>query len=87
MICTNDFGILPRQKGKVIAALTEEELVYSTNSELVKMDTDTVYEHLTSIYGVYSNTDRDIENFLCVCSKYGIRLEQDNHFKKEIVCY
>lgn len=80
------YDILPRQKGKVINLLLEEELTDYTAKELSAMPTDTVYEHLTSCYSVYSGSE-DIDTFLELCSTHNIKTERDNYLEIEVIGY
>ena len=77
------YDILPRQKGKVIKLLIEEKLVNWSLSELKNMDTETVYEHLTSCYDVYSPNVQDtcykLNVFLELCEVYGIKTLRNNY--------
>ena len=79
-----DYTILLRQKNKVINALIKEELVCFTRAELSQMDTETVYEHLSSIYGVHGSNS-DIEGFLSTCKQYNIQLKRDNYIEIEVI--
>ena len=83
---TVDYGILPRQKGKVINALIENDLTDYTRQELKEMETETVYEHLTSYYGVYS-LDKIDSNYIDLCAEYGIKTERDNYLEIEVIGY
>ena len=81
---TVDYGILPRQKGKVINALIENNLTDYTRHELKDLETETVYDHLTSYYGVYSLDKIDSE-YIDLCAKYGIKTERGNYLEIEAI--
>ncbi len=86
---TVDYSILPRQKGKVVNTMIENELTEWTLAELLSMDTETVYEHFTSCFNIYSD-DKDyneLDEFLEMCGANNIKTVRDSYVEFELSGY
>ena len=75
------YEIKPRQKGKVIEAILTSKKTEWTKSELVGMETETVYEHYKNAF--YWELGDFIEN----AEKNGIKLEREDYVEYELSGY
>lgn len=84
-----DYSILPRQKGKVINTMLENELTEWTLAELLSMETETVYEHFTSCFNIYSSDSvyNELDEFLEMCGANNIKTVRDSYVEFEISGY
>lgn len=82
-----NYDILPSQKSKVIETILSENLSNWTRKELLSMDVETVYEHFTICFGIYSGSNCELDDYLETCRKNDIRTVRDTYVEFNINGY